>query len=754
MPHRFRQGACRLHPKDAGGLREAPARVPRSRARLGHRNVRVLASLVSFALLALSSGYSSLAAAEPPSGPPAIGTLPAVKGTPADGKKMKVSKGGWGGLKPLSYSYAWQRCNASGTECAPIEGATSLTYIASSQDVGHTLRGVVTATNADGSASAASSPSAEIGASSPKKKQNPTVSGTARDGQPLSAADGLWKGTRPMTFTYQWQYCRSGPCTAITGATDASYRPATDQLGGKIRVLVTATNSSGSSTAASKKSAKILPGPPVNVTAPAVSGVPVVEQTLSAEPGAWAGTGPFAYTYQWRGCNPLGECENISGATGPSYTVGPLQLANSIEVAVTATSALGSSTAISAPSSLIGGLLPSNTGLPGITGLLQDGGLLSALTGSWSGSEPLSFSYLWEACDSAGANCEPISGALGSTLGLIAGEVGKTVRVAVTATNSAGSSTATSEPTSLINALLPSNNGLPSITGLLQDGSALSAVAGSWTGTGPLSYGYQWLLCNAAGGSCKEISGASGGSLALLTGMIGSTARLVVTATNSAGSTSATSEPTGLIKALLPSNISLPSIAGIAEDGGTLTGAKGSWSGSEPSFGYQWLLCNSSGGACKEVSGATGTTLGLLSGEIGSTARLLVTATNSAGSVSATSEPTSAILAILPANTAIPSIQGLLQTGQVLTGVVGKWSGSEPLTYSYQWQTCGLLGKENECKNLAEAIKSTLKLELLQVGLTLRLIVTATNARGAVSKASTITSAIGGLVLNPVEGSA
>jgi len=201
-----------------------------------------------------------------------------------------------------------------------------------------------------------------------------------------------------------------------------------------------------------------------------------------------------------------------------------------------------------------------------------------------------------------------------------------------------------------------------------------------------------------------------------------------------------------LVKALLPANTSLPTIAGVAEDGRTLTGAEGVWTGSEPTFSYQWLLCNASGASCKEVSGATGTTLGLLTGEIGSTVRLVVTATNGAGSTSATSEPSSPILAILPANTVLPSIVGVLQAGQLLTGEPGKWSGSEPISYSYQWQTCGLLGKESECSNLKEAVKSTLKLELLQVGLTLRLIVTATNARGSVAKASAITTAVAGLL--------
>jgi hypothetical protein len=72
---------------------------------------------------------------------------------------------------------------------------------------------------------------------------------------------------------------------------------------------------------------------------------------------------------------------------------------------------------------------------------------------------------------------------------------------------------------------------------------------------------------------------------------------------------------------------------------------------------------------------------------------------------------------------------------------------------SWQWQTCGLLGKESECASIAEAVKKTLKLELLWAGLTLRVLETATNSRGTVTKASPITSTILGLVLTPNKGS-
>src|SRR6185312_10038588 len=135
----------------------------------------------------------------------------------------------------------------------------------------------------------------------------------------------------------------------------------------------------------------------------------------------------------------------------------------------------------------------------------------------------------------------------------------------------------------------------------------------------------------AAGAECADIKGATGSTLGLVESLIGGTVRLLVTATNSAGSTTAASQPTGLVKALLPSNTALPSIGGLLEDAQTLTGGKGSWSGSAASFDYQWLLCNAGGGECKEASGATGTTFGLLGSMIGKTVRLAVTATNSAG---------------------------------------------------------------------------------------------------------------------------
>ncbi len=714
----------------------------RSRARrllIAVSATAIAAGAGTFALGGVASGQALAL-----SGAPVSVSPPVVKGKPLDGKRLKITAGSWSGARPISYSYAWERCNAAGGECHAIEGATGSSYTATSRDVGSTLRATVKATNGEGSAGETSAPSSKIGPAPPHKHGAPTISGTVQDGHLLSAEPGTWKGTPPFSFAYQWLSCKSGSCAPIAGAQSQTYRVASEQLGAKLQVKVTATNQGGSGIANSRKTAVVAPGPPVNVAPPKVAGLALVGQKLTAEVGTWAGTGPFTYSYVWSACNPVLGCAVIAGANEPTYTVQPLQALDTIEVEVKATNSLGSASASSAPSGLIPALLPENLQLPSITGLLEDGGVLSVLNGAWGGTEPLGFAYKWLLCDAGGGECHEVEGALGSTFALVSSMIGDTVRVVVTATNPAGSTSATSEPTSLIGALLPSNTKLPSITGLLEDGATLTGLLGSWTGS-EASFKEVWELCDAAGEGCKAIQGALGTTLGLLTSEIGSTVRLAVTATNSAGSTTAYSEPTSPVLALLPSASKLPSITGLLEDGGTLTGLLGSWSGSEPlSFERQWELCNGKGESCKAIEGAVGSTLGLVTSMIGDTVRLAVKASNSGGSTTAYSEPTSAILALLPSNTKLPSIAGELVDTKTLTAALGSWSGSEPLSFEKQWELCN--GKGESCKAIEGAAGTTLGLVTSMIGDTVRLAVKASNARGSSTAYSTPTSAIGALL--------
>jgi len=92
---------------------------------------------------------------------------------------------------------------------------------------------------------------------------------------------------------------------------------------------------------------------------------------------------------------------------------------------------------------------PVNSSVPVVSGAAQVGQVLSASTGSWSGS-PSSYAYRWDRCSSAGGSCASIAGATASTYTLVGGDVGATIRVAVTASNSGGSATASSAQTAVV----------------------------------------------------------------------------------------------------------------------------------------------------------------------------------------------------------------------------------------------------------------------------------------------------------------
>jgi hypothetical protein len=98
----------------------------------------------------------------------------------------------------------------------------------------------------------------------------------------------------------------------------------------------------------------------------------------------------------------------------------------------------------------------------------------------------------------------------------------------------------------------PDNTSPPTISGTPQEGSTLKGDRGQWSNN-PTSYNYQWRRCDKNGGSCANISGATSREYKLTSADVGNTVRFRVRATNSTGSTDATSVPTAVItKAATP----------------------------------------------------------------------------------------------------------------------------------------------------------------------------------------------------------
>ena len=102
----------------------------------------------------------------------------------------------------------------------------------------------------------------------PRNTVRPTISGTARQGDLLTADPGTWSGAQPMTFAYQWRRCdtNGANCSDIGGATSKTYTLTSADVGNKLRVRVRASNSAGSGTATSLPTAVVAGQPPQSLS--------------------------------------------------------------------------------------------------------------------------------------------------------------------------------------------------------------------------------------------------------------------------------------------------------------------------------------------------------------------------------------------------------------------------------------------------------------------------------------------------------
>jgi hypothetical protein len=192
---------------------------------------------------------------------------------------------------------------------------------------------------------------------------------------------------------------------------------------------------------------------------------------------------------------------------------------------------------------------PESSGAPMVSGTTAVGQQLSTSDGTWTNS-PTSYSYRWQRCDSNGMNCLTIAKATTATYKLILADGGHTVRSEVLASNSGGPAAAGYTP-SLATAVVigkPASLAVkPTLSGTAKVGQTLSVTNGDWSYS-PTSYAYQWFRCTSAGLYCKKIVGATSSSYLLVGGDRNHKLRANVTAANSAGSTTVSSNKSGKVK--------------------------------------------------------------------------------------------------------------------------------------------------------------------------------------------------------------
>ena len=193
----------------------------------------------------------------------------------------------------------------------------------------------------------------------------------------------------------------------------------------------------------------------------------------------------------------------------------------------------------------------------------------------------------------------------------------------------------------------PTNSLEPTITYVhpIKIGTILTGNKGTWNGTTPLDYAYQWLRCDDNGLNCQKKTNATGTTYTVVSGDAGHTIRLDVTASNSDGKATARANATSEIpaNAQAPVETAPPTVSGSAVVGQQLTATTGTWKGSQPiNYTINWQACNSQITSCT-ANGATGTTYTVVKSDVGKRLRVKVVAKNSAGQSAGLSDTTAVV---------------------------------------------------------------------------------------------------------------
>ena len=183
--------------------------------------------------------------------------------------------------------------------------------------------------------------------------------------------------------------------------------------------------------------------PPVSTAAPVLSGTTTVGSTITATNGTWSGSPTPTYTYAWlRGTTP------ISGEVSNTYIIKAADVGATISFRITATNSAGSGSAsATTPPVTTSPATPSSPALTGspptLSGATTLGSTITAMTGTWLGSPTPTFTYEWF------RGTTKIDGEVSKTYIIKAADIGRSIDCRITATNSEGSASFSTQPLSI-----------------------------------------------------------------------------------------------------------------------------------------------------------------------------------------------------------------------------------------------------------------------------------------------------------------
>lgn len=323
----------------------------------------------------------------------------------------------------------------------------------------------------------------------------PSIAGRPSVGAVLTGTNAAWLGT-PVVQRH-WLRCDAAGanCSAIPGATGATYTVTDADLGYTLRFRNDATDADATNSTDSdfvepfipfetRDAESLTPGDraqngifgrnAVESRCGVPTSAPTILQPTSVflydaflvrsllnesvclavhtDPACVSGVTPAVYNPAFSPA--AGLAANYAGNSGVAFVNNGAVSAilpggGSREVTVSHGSSAGSCASYSL---VLGADAPFASARPAIGGSPVEGGTLTASDGAWSGTPAIGRS--WLRCDAAGAACVPIPGATGATYSPIAADAGQRLRLRVTATQGRAVSS-DSEPSGLVAAAPP-----------------------------------------------------------------------------------------------------------------------------------------------------------------------------------------------------------------------------------------------------------------------------------------------------------
>jgi len=481
---------------------------------------------------------------------------------------------------------------------------------------------------------------------------------------------------------------------------------------------VTATNSIGISSPSLPSNIIATPGAgPLNTVAPVVTGTTTVGQTLSTTNGTWTGTPTIVFTYQWQR-----NGVNISSATASTYILVDADAENPIRCVVTGTNSAGSNLANSNATSNISPIAPGAPTGVNATAITTSATVDFTAPVNNGGSTILSYT----ATSSPGGLTGTVTQSGSGNITVTGLTIDTSYTFRVTATNIIGTGSPSASSNSITAYSAPFNTVAPVVSGTATVGQILSTTNGTWLGSSPITYTYQWQR------SASNIGGATSSTYTLVASDAENTIRCVVTGTNIYGNSSEISNSTSTVAPIVPD----APIIGTATPT-SLTTATVAFTAPTSNGGsiiQSYTATSTPGGITGTLTQAGSGTIIVNGLTTGTSYTFTVTATNSVGTGSPSSASNSITTYTVPVNTVAPAISGTQSYESVLSCSTGTWTGTPTPEYSYQWQRNGV--------NISLATSNTYILTSFDVFNVIRCVVTGTNPYGASSANSNNTSAI------------